>query len=261
MRSRTVQPEIRSFVSVLRTPCHAICNLTEATKNANCFEEYNVFMCNGSVTSAPFKRGVREKGANFWQGKVQNSSPILRCTFWQGKVQNSSPISALLKAYSFCAVFLFRFINRNRNMRVQKERLSFERNNFHGNKKAQCLISNWKGKKVRKHYTKTKFKRKIPATFSTDSLSSPTPLYSSFFLVSLRTCIHGYQQEVESCCWVDSRPFRREKRWERCGTRRGIVCCAFDVAEAVLRRRRARRNCFPGCSRRQAKNENVDAPA
>ena len=30
------------------------------------------------MNSAPFKRGVRERGANFWQGKVQNSSPILR---------------------------------------------------------------------------------------------------------------------------------------------------------------------------------------
>ena len=105
---------------------------------------------------------------------------------------------------------------------------------------AHCLISNWKGKKVRKHYTKTKFERKIRATFSTDSLSSPTPLSSSFFLVSLRTCIHGYQQEMESCCCVDSLPFRREKRWERCGTRRGIVCCAFRRKWG----RRARRRLF-----------------
>ena len=72
-------------------------HLTEAKKNANCFEECNVFTCNGSVNSAPFKRGVRERDAHFWQGKVQDSSPILRCTFWQGKVQNSSPISALLR--------------------------------------------------------------------------------------------------------------------------------------------------------------------
>ena len=81
-----------------------------------------------------------------------------------------------LRAYSFCPVFLFRFINRNRNKRAQKERLSFERNNFHGNKKmADCLISNWKGK-VRKHYTRTKFERKTRAIFSTDSLSLSTPL-------------------------------------------------------------------------------------
>ena len=106
---------------------------------------------------------------------------------------------------------------------------------------AHCLISNWKGK-VRKHYTKTKLERKIRATFSTDSLSSPTLLSSSFFLVSLklRTCIHGYQQEMESCCCVDSRSFRREKRWERCGTRRGIVCCAFRYRWG----RRARRRLF-----------------
>ena len=68
-----------------------------------------------------------------------------------------------LRAYSFCAVFLFRFINRNRNRRVQKERLSFERNNFHGNKMAHCLISNWKGKKyeniIRKRNSKEKYGR------------------------------------------------------------------------------------------------------
>ena len=77
-------------------PCHAICQ-KRWTRNANCFEECNVFTCNGGVNSAPFKRGVRERRAIFWQGKGQNSSPILRCTFWQGKVQNSSPISALLR--------------------------------------------------------------------------------------------------------------------------------------------------------------------
>ena len=138
----------------------------------------------------------------------------------------AGPPWGYFRAYSFCAVFLFRFINRNRNRRVQKERLSFERNNFHGNKMVHCLISNWKGKKYEKIIRKRNWKEKR-ATFSTDSLSSPTPLSSSFFLVSLRTCIHGYQQEMESCCCVYSRPFRREKRWERCGTRRRIVCCAF----------------------------------
>ena len=56
----------------------------------------------------------------------------------------------VLRAYSFCAVFLFRFINRNRNKRVQKEQFSSERNNFHGNKMAHSLISNRKGKKYEK---------------------------------------------------------------------------------------------------------------
>ena len=128
--------------------------------------------------------------------------------------------------------------NRNKNRRVQKERLSFERNYFHGSpivsdismvtKMAQCLISKLKKEKY-ENIIRKRNSKKIRATFSTDSLSSPTPLSSSFFLVSLRTCklIHGYHQEMESCCCVDSRPFWRENRWERCGTRRGIVCCAI----------------------------------
>ena len=38
---RTVQPEIRSFVSVLRSPVTPFDR--RKTKNANCFEERNVF--------------------------------------------------------------------------------------------------------------------------------------------------------------------------------------------------------------------------
>ena len=86
MRRKTVQPEIRSFFCCFDPLSR---HLAEATKNANCFEECNVFTCNGCVNSATFKKEVRERGTHFWQGKVQNSSPILRCTFWQGKVQNS----------------------------------------------------------------------------------------------------------------------------------------------------------------------------
>ena len=41
MRRRTVQPEIRSFVSVLRSPVTPFDR--SKTKNANCFEECNVF--------------------------------------------------------------------------------------------------------------------------------------------------------------------------------------------------------------------------
>ena len=59
-------------------------------------------------------------------------------------------VSSAPRAYSFCAVFLFRFINRNRNRRVQKEQFTSERNNFHGNKMAHSLISNRKGKKYEK---------------------------------------------------------------------------------------------------------------
>ena len=133
-----------------------------------------------------------------------------------------------LRAYSFCAVFLFRFINRNRNRRVQKERLSFERNNFHGDKMADCLISNWKGKSTKTLY-ENEIRKKIRATFSTDYLSSSTALSSSFFLVSLRTCIHGYQQEMESC-------------WDAEQSEEYVV--VLSAAAAVLRRRRARRRLF-----------------
>ena len=79
MRRRAVQPEIRSFVSVLRSPVTPFDR--SKTKNANCFEECNVFgngkcdlsaiqegrmgtvsksatfLATESVTSAPFKRG------------------------------------------------------------------------------------------------------------------------------------------------------------------------------------------------------------
>ena len=166
-----------------------------------------------------------------------------------------------LRTYSFCAVFLFRFINRNRNRRVQKERLSFERNNFHGNKMAQCLISNWIGKSTKTLY-ENEIRKKNTGDFLDRLLSSPTPLSSSFFLVSLRTCIHGYQQEMESCCCVDSRPFRRGKRWERCGTRRGIVCWAFRRSwGGTSTKARAQKIVFQAAHEDKERNENVDAPA
>ena len=52
------------------------------------------FLATESVNSAPFKGGETEVQI-FWQGKAQNSSPILKgAHFWQGEVQNSSPILA-----------------------------------------------------------------------------------------------------------------------------------------------------------------------
>ena len=48
-------------------------------KNTNCFEKCNVFG-NGKCELSAFQK-VRNWGAKFWQGKAQNSSPILRCTF------------------------------------------------------------------------------------------------------------------------------------------------------------------------------------
>ena len=51
----------------------------DSAKNANCFEKCNVFG-NGKCELSAIQEG-RNWGANFWQGKAQNSSPILRCTF------------------------------------------------------------------------------------------------------------------------------------------------------------------------------------
>ena len=50
-----MQPEIRSFLSVLRSPVTPFDR--SKTKNANYFEECNVFLATESVNSAPFKRG------------------------------------------------------------------------------------------------------------------------------------------------------------------------------------------------------------
>ena len=76
MRRRTVQPEIRSFVLLLRSPVTPF-DSANFTKNANHFEEWNVFGSRKCELSANQER--RNEGASFWQEKVQNSSPILRC--------------------------------------------------------------------------------------------------------------------------------------------------------------------------------------
>ena len=82
MRRRTVQPEIRSFVLLLRTPVTPF-DSANFMKNANCSEEWNVFGNGKCELSANQER--KNEGANFWQGKVQNSSPILRCIFMARK--------------------------------------------------------------------------------------------------------------------------------------------------------------------------------
>ena len=54
MRRRTVQPEIRLFALLLRTPVTPF-DSANFTKNANCFEQCNV-LATESVNSAPIKR-------------------------------------------------------------------------------------------------------------------------------------------------------------------------------------------------------------
>ena len=56
MRRRTVQPEIRSFVSVLRSPqCHTIGQ--KQNEEWELFRRVQRFLATESVNSAPFKRG------------------------------------------------------------------------------------------------------------------------------------------------------------------------------------------------------------
>ena len=67
------------------------------------------YLATEGVNSAPFKRGVRERGANFWQGKVQNSSPILGAHFGKEKCKThratkvtSLPSLSLSLSLSLC---------------------------------------------------------------------------------------------------------------------------------------------------------------
>ena len=52
----------------------------DSAKNTNCFEKCNVFS-NGKCELSAFQK-VRNWGAKFWQGKAQNSSPLLRFPFF-----------------------------------------------------------------------------------------------------------------------------------------------------------------------------------
>ena len=78
MKRRMVQPEIRSFFLLLLTLVTPF-DSANFTKNANCSEEWNVFGNGKCELSANQER--RNERANFWQGRVQNSSPMLRCKF------------------------------------------------------------------------------------------------------------------------------------------------------------------------------------
>ena len=62
-----MQPEIRSFVSVLRSP---VTPFDRSDEECEVFRRVQRILATESVNSAPFKRGVPERGANFWQGKV-----------------------------------------------------------------------------------------------------------------------------------------------------------------------------------------------
>ena len=101
MRRRTVQPEIRSFFLVPRSPIPPFDR--SKTKNWELFQRVQRFWQRKVWTPAPLKRGETEVQL-FGEEKCK----VLRqlqyykgLIFARGKVQNSSPISALLKWRQF----------------------------------------------------------------------------------------------------------------------------------------------------------------
>ena len=161
----------------------------------------------------------------------------------------SGDCEKFLRAYSFCAVFLFRFINRNRNKRVQKEQFSSERNNFHGNKMAHSLISNQKGKKYEKIIRERSSK-------NTGGYFDKLLVFADrvFFFVLSR-------QSSNLSSWIPSgngelllfwqASFSKGKWWERCGTlEEEEEFVVLSVAAVVLRWKRAPKRLFSDLSQR-----------
>ena len=101
MRRRTVQPKIRSFVSVLRSPVTPFdrgkrSSRVRILRRMRTVSKSATFLATESMNSAPFKRG--ETKVQFFvkdPEKCKTFRQIQR--FWQGKVQTSLPISALLR--------------------------------------------------------------------------------------------------------------------------------------------------------------------
>ena len=192
----------------------------------------------GTVPLQPLLPKVQSAYRQAWQGPFyaqsgppgrKNSSPHFIDQWPSLRWRRAIASLTLFRAYSFCAVFLFRFINRNWNRRVQKERLSFERNNFHGNKMAQCLISNWKGKKYENiPVYENEIRKKNTGDFLDRLLSSPTRY---FFVLSRQSSkVYSYLpagngERLLCCQWF---------RWY------------FDEGECA-------EDCLPGCSRKQGK--------
>ena len=69
MRRRTVP----SFVSMIQSPVTPFDRSKSLRRTLRTASKSGTFLATENVNSAPFKRG--ERGVNFWQGKVQNSSP------------------------------------------------------------------------------------------------------------------------------------------------------------------------------------------
>ena len=155
--------------------------------------------------------------------------------------------------YSYCAVFLFRFINQNGNRRIQKERLSIERNNFHGNKTEHSSISK---RKCEKFYMNEK---------STGCHLNRLLVYASvIFFVLSRQSSNVYSwipagNGVLLICWLPS--FSKRKAVRKMRKKMSKRCCAFRscgcTSRAIDKSERAE-DCLPDCSRRQGKDKEIN---
>ena len=104
-------------------------------------------------------------------------------------------------------------------------------------------------------------RKKNTGDFLDRLLSSPTALSSSFFLVSLRTCIHGTSRKWRAAA-VLTAVLVEGKSGEKDAEQDEEEFVELSVAAAVLRRRRARgRFNFQAAHEEKERNENVDAPA
>ena len=94
----------REFDRLIRCFDPLSCHLTEAKRRMQTVSKIATLLATESVNSAPFKR--EERGANFWQRKVQNSSPILTSIFFARKSAKLTTNFSASKVTSLPSVFL-----------------------------------------------------------------------------------------------------------------------------------------------------------
>ena len=167
-----------------------------------------------------------------------------------------------LRAYSFCAVFLFRFINRNRNRRVQTEQF-YQRGTI-------SMVTKWrtvwfqtgKVKSTKKVY-ENEVRKIRAATCYVDKLL----VFADRVIFFIRS-----RQSSSLSSWIPSgngelllfwqASFSKGKWWERCGTlKEEEEFVVLSIAAVVLRWKQAPKRLFSEYHEDKEVNENVDAPA
>ena len=192
-----------------------------------------------------------------------------------------------VRAYSFCAVFLFRFINRNGNKRVQKEQFSSERNNFQGNKMAHSLISlflfqfinrngnkrvqkeqfssernNFQGNQMAHSLISNRKGKKCEKIIRERSSKNMGGYFDKLLVFADRVIFFVLSRQSYLSSWIPSgngelllfwkASFSKGKWWERCGTlEEEEELDVLSVAAVVLRWKRAPKRLFSDLSRRQ----------